>query len=90
MNEVEGKVQDLENCHGESKVYSTEQIRVLANMIQMKQHTSYDDPPDKPFFRHSKYLKDESSGSEGSMSPAKRINLRTECINQLDKCFWRN
>ena len=54
-------------------------------MIQMKQHTSYDDPPDKPFFRHSKRLKDKSSGSEGTMSPAKWINLRTECINQLDK-----
>ena len=85
MNKVEGIIQDLENRHGESKVYSVEQIRVWAHMIQMKQHTSYDDPPDKPFFRHSKRLKDKSSRSEGTMSPAKRINLGTECINQLDK-----
>ena len=40
---------------------------------------------DKPFFCHSKHLKDKSRGSEGTMSSAKRINLRTECINQLDK-----
>ena len=59
MNEVEEIIQDLENRHGESKVYSTEQIRVWAHMIQMKQHTSYDDPPNKPFFRHSKRLSRE-------------------------------
>ena len=31
MNEVEGIIQDLENRHGESKVYSVEQIRVWAH-----------------------------------------------------------
>ena len=38
MNEVDEIIQDLENRHGESKVYSTEQIRVWAHTIQMKQH----------------------------------------------------
>ena len=38
MNEVKGTIQVLKNCRGESKVYSTEQIRVWAHMIQMKQH----------------------------------------------------
>jgi len=52
MNEVDEIIQDLENRHGESKVYSTEQIRVWAHMIQMKQHISYDDPLIKPFFLH--------------------------------------
>ena len=55
----------------------------------MKKHSSYDEPPDKPFFRNSKSVKGKtntsSSGSSDGMSPAKRINLRTECINQLDK-----
>ena len=68
MNEVEEVIQDLENRRGECKLYSNEQIRVWAPMIQMKQHTSYDDLPDKPFIRHSKCLKDKSSRSEGTMS----------------------
>ncbi len=88
MSEVEEIVEDLELRHGGKKVFSAEQLRVWGHMIQMKKHTSYDDPPDKPFFRHSKSVKGKSStspsGSDG-MSPAKRINLRTECINQLDK-----
>ena len=49
MNKVEGIIQDLENRHGESKVYSVEQIRVWAHMIQMKQHTSYETHLTNPF-----------------------------------------
>lgn len=86
MSKVEEIVEDLERRHGENNVYTTEQIRVWAHMIQLKQHNSYNEPPDKPFFRHSKC---KSSGSEGTLSPAKRINLRTKCINQLDKWHMR-
>ena len=39
-----GIIQDLEDRHCESKVYSTEQIRVWAHDTLMKQHASYDDP----------------------------------------------
>ena len=89
MSEVEEIVEDLELRHGEKNVYSGEQLRVWGHMIQMKKHSSYDEPPDKPFFRNSKSVKGKtntsSSGSSDGMSPAKRINLRTECINQLDK-----
>lgn len=45
-------------------------------------------PRDKPFFHSSKSSKGKSSTSSSgsnSLSPAKRIGLRTECINQLDK-----
>lgn len=88
MSEVEEIVEDLEMRHGEKNVFSAEQLRVWGHMIQMKKHSSYDEPPDKPFFRHSRTVKGKTntspSGSDG-MSPAKRINLRTECINQLDK-----
>ena len=38
-----------ENRYGESKVYSAEQSRVWAHMIQMKQHTLCDDPLINPF-----------------------------------------
>ncbi len=88
MSEVEEIVEDIEQRHGGNNVFTAEQMRVWAHMIQMKKHASYDEAPDKPFFRNSKCVKGKSStsptGSDG-MSPAKRITLRTECINQLDK-----
>lgn len=78
----------LEKRHGEKKVCSAEQFGVCGHMIQMKKHYSYDEPPDKPFFRHSRTVKGKTntslSGSSDGMSLAKRINLWTECINQMD------
>lgn len=49
-------------------------------MLHLKKHTSYDEPPDKPFFK----LKGSAAKAQG-ISPAKRITLRSECIDQLDK-----
>ena len=49
ITEAETIVKDLEACHSEN-MYSAEQFRVWAHMIQMNKHTSYSDPPDKPFF----------------------------------------
>ncbi len=40
-----------------------------------------DEPPDKPFFRQAKLKKAEPQG----ISPSKRITLRSECIDQLEK-----
>ena len=82
MAEVDCIVSDLEKKHNDGK-FSPEQIRAWAHMLQLKKHTSYDDPPNKPFFRHSK-LKGSTAESQG-ISPAKRITLRSECIDQLDK-----
>ena len=50
-------------------------------MLHLNKHTSYDEPPDKPFFR----LKGFDSKTAQGLSPAKRITLRSECIEQLDK-----
>lgn len=85
MSEVQEIMEDLEQCHSEKSIYSTEQLRVWAHMIHMKKHTSYTDPPDKPFFRQSKSKLKVGTSSDSELSPVKRINLRTECINQLDK-----
>lgn len=47
-------------------------------MINTHKHDSFDIPPDKPFFGKKR--------KEGvGVSPGKRISLRSECINQLDK-----
>ena len=74
--------------------FSAEQINVLAYLINMKKHQSFDDPPDKPFFRGSskKVFKQKSSDIPNAtgmvhegISPSKRIDLRTELLDQLDK-----
>ena len=51
-------------------------------MIQIKQHESYEIPPNKPFF------KTKARGITPSttyISPGKKINLCSELIQQLDK-----
>ena len=54
-------------------------------MLQMKKHDSYQDPPKKPFFKsNSKAHKLDDKSSDG-LSPGKRIQYRSECINQPDK-----
>ena len=47
-------------------------------MIQMKKHSSYEIPPDKPYF--------VAIGSKlQGVLPGKHIELRSKCIDQLDK-----
>ena len=72
-------VGELESKH--KGTYTTEQIRCWANMIQIKRHDSYDNPPDKPFFKS----KSKGSGGGTGVSPGKKVTLRSECIQQLDK-----
>ena len=48
MSEVEVIMDKLKEIHED--VYSPEQVRAWAHMIQMNRHQSYDIPPDKPFF----------------------------------------
>jgi hypothetical protein len=63
----------------------------------MKTHSSYDEPPDKPFFRagsskHTKSslkqdLPSDSTAAQACdpISPGKRINLRSKCMDQIEK-----
>ena len=77
MMELEEIVDELEKKH--SKKYTTEQLRAWANMMLMKKHDSYDQPPDKPFFSVKK------GEQPSTRSPGKRIHYRSECMDQLDK-----
>jgi len=79
--EVDEIYESLYEKHSSS--YSIEQLRAWAHMIQMRKCDSYDSPPNKPFFR-SKSLKSGSSSS-GTQSPGKKIVLRSQCIDQLQK-----
>ena len=76
MDEVE-IFEELHDKH--SKTYSPEQVRAWAHMIQMKKHSSYENAPDKPFFRK------KQAAEKSAVSPGKRINLRSKCIDQLEK-----
>ena len=51
-------------------------------MLQMKKHDSYEEPPKKPFFKTTKA---GPTKPQGVMSPGKRIQYRSQCIDQLDK-----
>ena len=93
IKDVEDIVKQLEEKHGPK--YSVEQFNAWAHMINLKKHTSFDSPPNLPYFRG--YSKKTTSpqppdsdchGTQltaGTVSPGKRISHRSECINQLDK-----
>jgi hypothetical protein len=81
MDELEEIVEQLSRKH--EKNFTPEQIRAWGHMIQMRKHESYENPPDKPFFR-SKATSSKPITSD-SLSPGRRISYRTQCIDQLDK-----
>ena len=69
-------------------------------MINSGKYSSYDTPPDLPFFKkppkkgketeqtsHSNVNEENGSSKSASVaaSPTKRLNLRMQCIDQLSK-----
>ena len=83
LSEVQVIVDELEKKHKDC--YTPEQIRAWGHMIHMKKHSSYDEPPQKPFFMGSKRKQKENNAPSATLSPGKCILYRSECINQLDK-----
>ena len=89
--EVEEIIADLKDRHGGK--FSTEQFTMWAHVIHIGKHSSYDIPPDQPFFKGSQkkasmstpISSNVSASSSLTASPGKRVSLRSECINQLDK-----
>ena len=77
MTVLEVIVDDLSERHGDA--YTTEQIRAWAHILQMKKHDSYEEPPKKPFF---KTIKACPTKPQGVMSPFKRIQYRSQCIDE--------
>ena len=88
IDEVEEIIVDLKDRHG--KKVSTEQFTMWAHVIHIRKHSSCDIPPDQPFFRESQrktalVSTAVSASASVTVSPGKRVSLRSECINQLDK-----
>ena len=79
MEEVESILEQLEEKHAGK--YTIEQLRAWAHMIQLKKHDSLDTPPKKPFFGAKK----TDATSSVSVSPGKKISIRSELIDQLEK-----
>ena len=63
----------------------------------MKRHSSLNDPPNYPFFRGYKKHREPGGTSprstssdmervQAGVSPGKRLNMRSELIDQLGKC----
>ena len=78
MNGVDTIINQLKEKHGNK--YTPVQYNCWAHiMVHSNKHESLDVPPNKPFF--GKKAQNDSVG----VSPGKKISLRSECINQLDK-----
>ena len=99
QEEVEKIFHELEEKH--SGKYKVEQLRTWAHMYHLKTHDSLDIPPDKPFFRGNVKKRPSSLTSSGErtpeskraavttragVSPGRRVNIRSELIDQLKKC----
>lgn len=78
MSEVDEIVSTLAEKHSNS--FTVEQLRTWAHLIQMKKHKSYDEAPDKPFFGSKR-----TKGNTDTFSPVKKIELRSQCMDQLQK-----
>ena len=86
MQEVDEILEILKQKHEEN--FTPEQLRTWAHMIQMKKHSSYDAPPDKPFFRSkSKKTTGALAVTDTSISSVNKVNMRSECIQQIDKWY---
>ena len=83
MIEVESVEEELMKDHKD--VYSREQIRAWAHLIQMGKHESYTTPPDKLFWRRPAKSKNLNKQSAVSVSPDKSVHLRGQLVDQLLK-----
>lgn len=93
QKEVDDIYVELQKKHEGS--FSPEQLRAWSHMIRLKTHDSLDKPPDKPFFRGHKSKTIDNGSPSGkapeskrqavAISPGKKLNMRSELINQLEK-----
>ena len=95
--EIEDIVSKLKEKHG--KAFRIEHLNAWAHLIQIGKHSSYNTPPNYPYFvgrkssqpTSSKNITEDSPGNsetcptQGHLSPGKRVHLRSECIDQLSR-----
>ena len=59
ITEVEEIEEDLRQKHIDSGIYSEDQLRSWAHLIQMKKHTSFEVPPNKGFLKSSRQKRNQ-------------------------------
>ena len=85
---VAAVIETLKGKHG--KAFTLEQYNAWAQLVNMGKHMSTDEPPQYPFLvgRSKTKVADstaKANPSKGSFSPGKRIQLRTELLDQMQK-----
>ena len=63
-------------------------MRAWAHLLQMKKHDSYEEPPNKPFFRNSRPSKQQSKKPTSDnlpISPAKHVLMQGQLIDQISR-----
>jgi len=65
--------------------YPEERLRAWVHLIEMEKHSSYDEPPNTPYFAGTGLKSATTNKSSTGVSPSKRLMMRTQCIDQLDK-----
>ena len=95
IQEVEDIIKALFKIHGST--YCTEKLSAWAHLIQMNKHPSYESPPNFKLPKAKKKSKgsestadeepaeDQQTSTFTTISPTKRVGLRSECIKQLDQ-----
>ena len=81
MEEIDGIEKKLKEK--QKDYFTSEQLRTWAHLIHMGKHTSYDEPPNKPFFKSANKTISRSDSQADSISPAKKLHIRSTCIQQL-------
>ena len=100
LDEVDTVYNKLSDKHSEK--FDADRLRMWAHLINMGKHSSYEAPPNYPFFRKhgtplSTSKSDGSSTSSGTsstavstaqgISPAKRSNLRSQYMTQMKEWY---
>ena len=90
---VKEVVEKLKEKHGSK--FTIEKINAWAHVIDLGKHSSYDEPPDLPYFGRKKTKKNSSCIGPAQVitspepcapsSPGKCIRYRSECMDQLSK-----
>ena len=92
IEEVEEILSKLKEKHGDS--FKIEHLNAWAHLIHVGKHSSYDTPPNYPYFVGHKSSQpsvrnpesDQLGKSDPSvLSPGKRVQLRSQCIEQLSR-----
>ena len=83
LDKVESILGSLKQKH--AAAYPEEKLRAWAHLIEMEKHSSYDEPPNTPFFAGTGLKSATTNTSSTGVSPSKRLMMRTQCSDQLDK-----